>query len=399
MNFCFVYKEDYPWDVRVEKIINTLCENQHNVHLVCRNKNQKETIEKFGAFDIYRLPIIKNFPKSIVSFFNYPLWFNPFWIYLIAKISISKKCDGIIVRDLPLMLAAIIIARFSGKKVIFDMAECYPEMYRSVAEYSSDSTISRFLKSPIAADFYEKICLRLCDHVFVMIEESRDRLVKKGISPHKITIVSNTPVISKSTIVAKKHNGKELRIVYVGFITKIRGIDLLVKAVSKFIASVEGGSGIRVDIIGTGGAKTDIINLVSDLGLNSHIHIHGWLEHEEVKNLMSKANVGALTYRFCSHWNHTIPNKIFDYMAAGLPVLTTNVIPIARILNSVDCGLTTTTGDIDEIAANLIRLKDSNLRDDLGRRGQEAVLNIFNWEIDSERMLSSLDALYSHKLY
>lgn len=399
MNFCFVYKEDYPWDVRVEKIINTLCENQHDVHLVCRNKDQKETLEKHDNFSIYRIPITKNLPKLIISIINYPLWFNPFWIYLIAKTAISKKCDGIIVRDLPLMLAAIIVARISGKKVIFDMAECYPEMYRSVAEYGSDSPINRLLKSPVAADFYEKICLRSCDHIFVMIEESRDRLIKKGISPEKITIVSNTPVISKSSIVAKKHNGETLRIVYVGFITKIRGIDLLVKAVSKFIANVDGGKEIKVDIIGTGGAKAEIINLVSDLGLESHVHVHGWLEHDEVKNIMSKANVGALTYRFCSHWNHTIPNKIFDYMAAGLPVLTTNVIPIARILNSVGCGLTTTTGDIDEIAANLIRLKDSNLRDDLGRRGQEAVLNIFNWEIDSERMLSSLDALYSHKLY
>ena len=396
MNFCFVYKEDYPWDVRVEKIVKTLSINGHAINLVCRNINQRDPIERMEDFDVYRLPRTERLPKVIASIINYPLWFNPFWLYLIAKIAIAKRCDGIIIRDLPLMLAGIIVARLSGKKVIFDMAECYPEMYRSVAEYGSESKINRLLKNPSAADLYEKICLRLCDHIFVMTEESRDRLITKGVDPKKITIVSNTPVLSSASLALKKHSGKELHIVYVGFITKIRGIDLLVKAVSQFIARVDGDRGITVDIIGTGLAKKEIESLVNELGLSDHITVHGWLDHNEVKAIMAKANVGALTYRFCGHWNHTIPNKIFDYMASGLPVLSTNVIPIARILNSVGCGLTTINGDIDEITANLISLTDFELRNDLGSKGQAAILNSFNWGIDSKRMLFSINDLFSN---
>lgn len=394
MNFCFVYKEDYPWDVRVEKIVKTLCDNGHAVNLVCRNISQRDSVERVEGFDIYRLPRTRKLPKVITSIINYPLWFNPFWLYLIAKTVVSKRCDGIIIRDLPLMFAGIVVARITGKKVIFDMAECYPEMYRSVAEYGSESTINRLLKSPVAANIYEKMCLRLCDHIFVMIEESRDRLINKGVDPDKITIVSNTPVLSSGTLTSKQHSGEGLRIVYVGFITKIRGIDLLVQAVSKFISNVDGGRGITVDIIGTGAAKQEIENLVIELGLSDHIKVHGWLDHGDVKTIMAEANVGALTYRFCGHWNHTIPNKIFDYMAAGLPVLGTNVIPIARILHSIDCGLTTVDCDIDEITANLIRLKDFTLRNRLGGKGQDAILGCLNWSVDSKRMLSSVNSLF-----
>lgn len=394
MNFCFVYKEDYPWDVRVEKIVKTLSSNGHTVSLVSRNRNQSAPTENSEGFDIYRLPKTERLPRVIASVVNYPLWFNPFWLYLIAKITISKQCNGIIIRDLPLMLAGIIIARSTGKKVIFDMAECYPEMYRSAAENDAGSMLNRLLKNPTAAAVYEKFCLKLCDHIFVMIEESRDRLINKGIDPKKITIVSNTPVLSGS-LTPKIHSGKKLHLVYVGFVTKIRGIDLLVKSVAKFIASADGGREITVDIIGTGSAKKEVENLVVDLGLSDYVRVHGWLEHGEVKAIMARANVGALTYRFCGHWNHTIPNKIFDYMAAGLPVLSTNVIPIARILDSVGCGMTTKDSNIEEITANLIKLKDPVFRNELGAKGQAAIKERYNWEIDSSSMLASIDSIFS----
>lgn len=397
MNFCFVYKEDYPWDVRVEKIINTLAEKGHKVDLVCKNINQNSTTEETNNFTIYRLPKTKKIPPFLTSIVNAPLWLNPFWLFLIAKTVIREKSDVIIIRDLPLMLSGIIIAKLFNRKIIFDMAECYPEMYRSAMEHDRTSIVNKIVKNPYAASIYEYLCAKLSSHIWVMVEESQTRLINKGIKPEKISIVSNTPILSGLTSNSKQHAGEKLNIVYVGFLTKIRGIDLLVKSVAKFVASTDGGRDITVDIIGKGSAKNEIEALVIQLELSDYIKVHGWLDHSEVKTIMANANVGALTYRFCGHWNHTIPNKIFDYMAAGLPVLSTNVVPIARILDSVGCGLTTQGSSVDEIATNLIKLKNPQLRNELGAKGQAAIKERYNWDIDSSSMLASIDSIFSTK--
>lgn len=393
MNICFVYKEDYPWDVRVEKITKSFRDRGDSVELVCRNLDQRKTNDLIDGVHINRLPEFRFLPSSFRSLLNAPVFFNPFWLYLLYKIVRKSQSDLIIVRDLPLMMAGIIVGKFTGAKVVFDMAECYPEMYRSYMEAVKVSFLTRIFKSPRLATFYEKLSVSWCDHVFVMIEESKARLINMGVDESKVTIVSNTPIIESLVFEPKHHHGEELSIVYVGFLTKIRGLDLLIKAVRRFIDSAEGSSQIHVNIIGEGADKNDLESLVKDLNLENNVKIHGWLSHERAQDYMCSANVGCLTYRFCGHWNHTIPNKFFDYMRAGLPVLTTNVRPISRIIKSEECGLSSSDSDIDEIARNLIFLKDPSLRQRLGNNGQAAIRRQYNWSVELERMFRAADCL------
>merc|ERR1712146_270238 len=129
---------------------------------------------------------------------------------------------------------------------------------------------------------------------------------------------------------------------------------------------------IRIDIIGKGAQKEELRALSKELGISESVKIHGWLDHNEVDKLMGQANVGALTYRVCGHWNHTIPNKIFDYMLAGLPVLATEVIPIARILRETDSGLVCKDLDPIDISEKMAVLRDARARTIMGRNGRVA---------------------------
>lgn len=394
MNVCFVYKEDFPWDVRVEKVINTLIVKGNQVDLVCKNREQRPTIEDAKKFKIHRLPKTTGWPKAIQGLVNLAIWFNPFWLFAIYKVVKEKNCHLIIIRDLPLMLSGIIVAKFLKVKVVFDMAECYPEMYLSAAQHDKVSLTDKIIKNYRIARAYERYAVNHCDHILVMIEESRDRLLAIGTPAEKISIVSNTPLITDISYPII-HDNSELRIIYVGFVTKLRGIDLLISAIYQFVHSIEGGTKIRFDIIGKGSAKSFLEQQVRDLSLQEYVIVHGWLEHNEAKRIMDSANVGALTYRFCSHWNNTIPNKIFDYMVKGLPVIATNIIPISRILRSENCGLTSDDKDINSIYTQLIKLKDPQLRQLLGINGNKAVLDKYNWSIDSENLEKALTRLLS----
>jgi glycosyltransferase involved in cell wall biosynthesis len=152
-------------------------------------------------------------------------------------------------------------------------------------------------------------------------------------------------------------------------------------------------NGIRLDLIGTGSAKEGLIELCNRLQLNEFVTIHGWLSQEEVDRKLAEANLGVVTYRICGHWNHTIPNKIFDYMASGLPVLATPVVPIKRIIAETECGLVTEDESPESICQALIKLADASLRQKLSNNGRVAIANKYNWERDKSVMKSSLSKL------
>jgi len=105
--------------------------------------------------------------------------------------------DLIIVRDLPLAPLALVVARARGIPVVLDMAECYPEMLRARWKFGGATPVDALVRNPWLADILERATTRRVDHTLVMVEESRDRLLALGVSGDRVTIVSNTPVLSR----------------------------------------------------------------------------------------------------------------------------------------------------------------------------------------------------------
>ena len=82
-------------------------------------------------------------------------------------------------------------------------------------------------------------------------------------------------------------------------------------------------------------------------------------------------------------------------MLAGLPVLTTEVIPIRRIVEHSNCGLVCKDQDTADIAEKLEQLRDPHLRQLLGRNGHYAVIETYNWENDKARLAQAISSLDS----
>ncbi|KXO11766.1 MULTISPECIES: glycosyltransferase family 4 protein [Marinobacter] len=393
MDIFVLYKEDYPWDVRIEKIAKSLRDRGHNVTIVARNLSGNSPVAESDGLPIIRLPVIGAANSLVRKLANVPIWFNPFWIRTLNAAISGSENPVIIVRDLPLVKTALSVAKSRNVKVVLDMAEVYPYMYASARMFSKGLNLETLAKSPSMAARYESKVLPKVDHTLVMIEESQDRVLNKGIDPGKVTIVSNTPPATKFSGTAHQHQGRNLRLVYVGFLTKLRGLDLLIKAASAYVKMGNEPSSLKIDIVGKGSERENLINLVKELNLEQSVTVHGWLEHEQVDQLMAQANVGALTYRVCPHWNHTIPNKIFDYMLAGLPVLATEVKPIERIINETKSGLVCRDNDVRDIAEKLQILRSPETRATLGANGVSAVQSKYNWANDERRLHAVIDSL------
>src|SRR5688572_16057178 len=173
MKLGLVFDGDYPWDIRIWKMATYLEEHGHEVDLICRNLARRPAEESQGRLRIHRLrPSRRPAFNALVTF---PAFVNPVWIGRIAEGVRTRGVQALIVRDLPLALAAVAVGRRYGVPVILDMAENYPAMLRDVNRFERFRPQNVLVRNPWLASMVERLALRLVDHVFVVIEEARDR--------------------------------------------------------------------------------------------------------------------------------------------------------------------------------------------------------------------------------
>jgi glycosyltransferase involved in cell wall biosynthesis len=321
----------------------------------------------------------------------FPAFFNPRWASAIYGTARRERADVVLVRDLPLAPTAIAVARALGVPAILDMAENYPAMMQSLYDNRVQRPWDALVRNPRAVRAIERWVLRHVDHVLVVVEESRDRLVALGLPADRITIVGNTPPLDRvETTTAHAHVQGDLHLNYLGLLEAPRGLGVVISALARCRAR---GLSVRLTVIGTGRERTRFEQEARDLGLDeSTIRFMGYLPNAEALRLVSEADIGLVPHQATESWNTTIPNKLFDYMSAGLAILTSDARPAARIVRETATGEVYSGTDPDAMVAAIERLVDPAVRSVCGQRGRSAVATRYNWEADAARLLAALDA-------
>jgi hypothetical protein len=125
LTICKIWDADYPWDIRIEKISESLVAAGHTVHLVCRNAERRPRREAHGRFVIHRLPAIPRLLGPAHALCNFPHPISPVWTKVIWRVARETHADVILVRDLPLAIPAALVGRWLSVPVVLDMAEHY----------------------------------------------------------------------------------------------------------------------------------------------------------------------------------------------------------------------------------------------------------------------------------
>lgn len=391
MNVLFIWDGDYPWDIRVEKVCTSLQNDAHKVHIVCRNLKREPLTDSYKGATIHRLPFLPQWLAFLNKAFSFPAFFSPLWLWRIFQVAKNKQCNCIIVRDLPMALAGLLVAKILGVPCVLDMAECYPEMLRCTWKFEGFSIKNFFIRNPVCADVVERIVMKHITHVWVMIEESRERLLRQGVPADKISIVSNTPVVDRFVESLDANKSDDMfHLIYVGLLNPSRGLDTVIKAVKRYVKL---NKRFHFTIVGSGKAEERFKHMVKELELESYVTFLGWVDNAKVPDLVAKADVGIVPHHNCSHWANTIPNKLFDYMASGKPVIVSDVFPMKRIVESVECGLVYKDYDTNGLCDVFVKLANVDIRKNLSLNGKEAIKNKYNWAREEKIIFSSINNL------
>lgn len=392
MRICKIWDADYPWDIRVEKVADSLAEAGHEVHLVCRNGKRLQRAESTGKFQIHRLPVWPAFLGPFHDICNFPHPGNPFWWGEIARVVWRYDIELILVRDLPLAIPAGVIGKLFGVPVVLDMAENYPAMLEDRRLYTPTSALGRMLRHPSLARLIERVSFPLMDHIVVVVDQSRDRLKAAGVPDQRLTVVTNTPRIDQWHAVQTTRTNpapeQGLHVVYLGNLDGSRGVDIAIKGIAQLKRQ---GAPACLTIIGQGPSRAMLEALVTVEDVADRVTIRGRLPFNEVQAAMSESDVGIIPHYGTPAWNTTMPNKLFDYMLWGIPVLVSNIKAVASIVQDVGCGAVFRDRDPADFARCLKEMQPADVRERMGRNGRQAIERRYNWKIEGADLVRCIE--------
>jgi glycosyltransferase involved in cell wall biosynthesis len=395
LSICKVWDADYPWDIRVEKVSMSLTAAGHTVHLVCRNAARRPRREVDGRLVIHRLPVAPRALGPLHVMCNFPHPANPVWAHAIWRVARGSRADVILVRDLPLAIPAALIGRRLSIPVVLDMAEHYAAMLEDRLRYTPTGTLDRLARRPAFARVVERLALRLVDRVIVVVEESRDRLLAAGVAADRLTVVGNTPRLDQWEEIAPAErplsSGEDgLALIYLGNLDGSRGVDVVIRAIHQLKAK---GRNVVFRVIGQGPCLEALRALTRELNVTDRVHIEGRLPYPRVRQLMAQSDLGVIPHYATNAWNSTMPNKLFDYMLAGLPVIVSDARPTARVVRTEACGVVFRDRDASDLARSILDAGDRDARRAMGRRGREAVEQRLHWDVDAQGLLGAVEAV------
>lgn len=291
----------------------------------------------------------------------------------------ALKSDAVLyhIHDPELMPIGFLL-KCLGKKVIYDMHENLPKQIRNKGWINPRL---RYLVSRLIC-FVERVFLHNIPIVFAEISYHKDYLWVKNYET-----ILNLPVIKHVAYVDNAAIEKDkFAIGYMGGVSEARGSMVTLEALKilstrRFTPSFE--------CVGpmTANHEKELLKKCREYQL-TNVKFYGYLPADKGWSVMQKCSVGLALLHPIPNYYESYPTKIFEYMAMGIPVIVSNFPLYRSIIEGHKCGICVDPLDAQAIADALCWLMD-NLSEAkaIGERGRAAVVAIYNWDVESVKLL------------
>jgi glycosyltransferase involved in cell wall biosynthesis len=231
---------------------------------------------------------------------------------------------------------------------------------------------------------YEMEYCKNADKIIVVVEEAAHRLGKIGIDKRKILVVSNTLNTDSFKMPSATPDENYFTLFYAGGINRHRGLQYIIRGL-KFVKT---NRKIRVWLLGSGSYVEELKRIAIDENVSEKVEFFGWKNFEEMNEMMGKADVCLIPHQKSDHTDTTIPHKLFQYMFAGKVIVTSNCLPLARIVNETKSGLVYQWDDSKDFADKLTNLinRPEELQQ-MTENGRKRVAEKYLWNFDSDRLI------------
>ena len=344
-------------DRRVGRIASTLHKTGYSVTLIGRRvKNSPPVVRGYKTVR-YRLLFNKSF--LFYACLNFRLFFD----------LLFRKFDIVVANDLDTLPACHIAARLRSKKLVFDSHELFPEVPELQDRPFVKSIWQRIEKIFVKR---QKHCYTVCNSIANYYKE------KYGVH---FEVIMNVP--EKQNIETDRSQVPEFPhplLIYQGALNKARGIE-------KIIFSMKYLQGFHFLVIGTGDIENELKELAEAKGLGDKVIFTGRISPQLLPLYTSQADIGiSLEENIGLNYYYALPNKLFDYINAGVPVLVSSFPEMKRIVEEFNIGCHTTVSDPEKLAEIIFNIFNSE-NYNLWKQNTIVAARELNWDKESLKLL------------
>lgn len=349
----------YAFDTRIfHRLCKSLVGFGYDVDLIVQH-DRNETIE---GVNIIALPVAKTksdrFTKCIPALIGF------------CK-SYSKKQTLFHFHD-PELIPIGLWLRMIGFDVIYDVHEDVP------STIIDKVWIPRILRKTIA--FWVKYLESLIDKKATAIITVTEKIAERFKNSNKV-LVQNFPSINELKIDNNGNTERKKTFVYVGDIQKVRGVTTLVE-----VAELLKG---KATFILAGKLSDSYKRELEQLKGWENTKFVGFLDRQKLALFLSEAGVGLVTFLPLTNHINAQPNKLFEYMSAGVPVVASHFPLWQKIINPANVGLTVNPEDTVAISNVILSiLNDPKLAEEMGESGRKIVKSKYNWESEFDKVIT-----------
>jgi len=313
--------------------------------------------------------------KRFKMLFNRGFLFYKFFNIRLFLYLLFRRFDILVANDLDTLLPNYLIARLRNLRLVYDSHE----YFTGVPELRGRPFV-KWIWTMIERSIFPDI------EYVITVSDSIADIYNAGYGLKPLVIRNMSPSSESLIPMTREEMGIEtghlLLIMQGGGINTDKGGEELIDAVSltQNVSLIVAGSGDVVPLL-----KERVIHL----GLSERIKFFPKMPWSDLMRLTKSADAGLSLEKDTNiNYRYSLPNKLFDYISAGIPVITGNLPEIRKIIESYDCGLIIPGITSDEISKAIIALRDNpELRKRLKQNSANAFIEL-NWKNEQEKVIS-----------
>ncbi|MGI9532584.1 glycosyltransferase family 4 protein [Lutimonas sp.] len=267
--------------------------------------------------------------------------------------------------------------------VIYDAREPYAEDYRSYVKSSVPLVVATFASW---VDRWEK--KRASNYDLVIANEDNVRVnFAHHIGEEKSIVLYN---YADTIIAAKDHDLKQKKydLIYCGAVSEIRGAIEMVKGIQKASDDLPDIKAIFIGNYYPKSFKEELQQMIDKHGLKEQIELHDAVPYTKVGGFYAQSKIGLVLLKKVETFELSMPIKLFEYMAHGLPIIASNFGHMKTYIEKDACGVTVDPTNDEEVASAIVKLlTDKDLFSQLSDMGRSAAQTKYRWEIEFEKLV------------
>lgn len=381
-----------PFDRRVWQESKALTDAGWNVTVICPRGTTRDTepFDVIEGVEIHRYPLTaaSGGPLGYVREYTTALWRMRRIAFRLAR---TKRFDVVHACNPPdLLLPAVRGLKRHGAAFIFDHHDLVPELYESRFARGRDMLYRRTVA-------VERVTFRLADVVISTNGSYRDvALERGGKRPADVFVVRSAPDLQRfqpAPADASLKRGREHLIAYLGVMGPQDGIDHALRALA---ALKERRRDWYATFIGAGDVLPAMQRLAVELGLAEDTEFTGRIPDEDVRRILSTADVGLAPDPKNPLNDVSTMNKILEYMAMSRPTVAYDLVE-ARV-SAGEAALYADANDERSFAQQIdTLLDDPELRTRMGAAGRERIETGLSWDASTRELLRAYDRALEKK--